>query len=225
MPTLKLVAGKPASTPRAKPAGRSKPAAKKPPTRTAPARRGAAKPAAPAPADNGSQTRGPKLPEGWTNRDWDALVKQMDRARQDKAAAQESLTDAQTAVNELAMDAIDQGVQMSVVSEELSLSRQRLYDLMDLYGVQTERQATNPHPNKGLTQDQIDARVAREARAKPAARKPAAKRTAARKAPAKKAPARKAPAKKTPARKAPARKPAASKSARGTTGRVRLRAA
>lgn len=219
MPTLKLTAGKPTSTrtARTKPAAKrsapkSTPARSKPAAKKAPARKSAAK-ATPV-QENGAQTRGPKLPEGWTQRDFNALVKQMEDARADKESAQEALVEAQNAVNELAMDAIAEGIQMSVVSEKLSLSRQRLYDLMEKANVQTERMATNPHPNKGLTQEEIEAKAAK------AARKPAAKRTAPKPA-AKRASTRKPAAKRAPARKPPARKPAA----RGNgSGRVRISA-
>jgi hypothetical protein len=219
VPTLKLTAGKPASTrtARTKPAAKrsapkTTPARSKPAAKKVPARKSAAK-ATPV-QENGAQTRGPKLPEGWTQRDFNTLVKQMEDARTDKEAAQEALAEAQTAVNELALDAIAEGIQMSVVSETLKLSRQRLYDLMEKADVKTERQATNPHPNKGLTQEEIEAKAAK------AARKPAAKRTAPKPA-AKRASTRKPAAKRAPARKPPARKPAASGNG---SGRVRIRA-
>lgn len=202
MPTLKLTAGKPAST-RTAPARKSparKPAAKA--AAKAPARKRAA---AAAPAEtNGAATRGPRLPDGWTQRDFDKLVKDMEQTVAYKNEAQEALAEAQAAVNELALSAIAEGIQMSVVSETLSLSRQWLYKLMDENGVTTARQATKPHPNKGLTQEQIEAKAARDA-AKPkrAAKKPAAKVAPARKA----APAakRKPAAKAAPARRTPAR--------------------
>lgn len=218
MPALRLTAGKPTGTrkspartkpaaaastrtPKRKPAAATKPAAKRTPKPNAKAN-GKAKVTPAAPVE-----RGPRMPEGWKQRDWDKMVKEFEAAKENKLAAQEALAEAQTIVNELAMDYLSAGVQMSVVSETLSLSRQRLYDLMDLYGVQTERQAANPHPNKGLTQEQIEARKAKEDR-KATKAKPAAKRTpkrAASKPAASRTPARKPTAKRTPARKPAAR--------------------
>ena len=210
MPTLRLTAGQPSTrtAPKRKPA----PAAKAP-ARKAPARK--AKPAA-APQDNGAATRGPKLPDGWTKRDFDKLIKDMNKSLANKADAQEALDEAAKAVNVLALEAINEGIQMSVVSDTLHLSRQWLYNIMDKaedYGfdgpVVTERQATKAHPNKGLTQEQIDAKKAAKAKAKPKAApkrtaKPTAKRSPARK-PA--ATTRKPPARKAPARRSPARGP------------------
>ena len=219
MPALHLTAGKPVSK-RPAPKRPSKPAAKRPAGRTAPAKKTPArKPAArkPAPVEaNGARTQGPKLPEGWTEKEFAALLKQMDEALSNKQAAEEALKDASTAVNVLALESINWGVQMSVVVDNLHLSRQWLYTIMENAGtmfkdygftgpVLTARQMDNPHPNKGLTQDEIDAKAARKAKA--AAKKPAAKKSAARSA-AKKPPARKpaASARKPPARKAPARR-------------------
>jgi len=204
VPTLHLTGGKPATTrkPAAKATPKRKPAAKAPATRT---RKPAAK-AAPA-STNGAATRGPKLPEGWTKADFNQVVKDMQKARKARESAEVALKEAQREANVLALDMISQGIQMSVVSTELVLSRQWLYKIMEdaeEYGfdgpVVTERQATPAR--------------------KPAAKKrPAAGRTS--KPAAKKRPAAKA--KPAPAAKrSPARKPPASKRAPAGRGRVRI---
>lgn len=203
MPTLNLSGTR--SKPAAKPARRAparKPAATRKPNKPAKRTQRAAKPAPAKAQDNGAV----KLPEGWTKQEFNKLLRDMERALSDKAAAQEALSEAQEAVNSLALEAIGNGVSMAIVVDNLKLSRQWLYTLMDKRGVQTERQATAPHPNKGLTQDEINAKSERKtkqtAKKSAPARRAPAKKTPARKAAAKKAPARKAPAKKTPARKA-----------------------
>lgn len=215
MPALRLTAGRttparksPATTsrtPKRKPAARtaSAPAStKRAPKRTA-APKQAAKPQV-------TESNGNGVPEGWTKAEWNQTTKAWNKALDAKLSAQEALSAAQVAVNELAMDAIANGVKMSVVSEALSLSRQRLYDLMEQYGVKTDRQKRNPHPNKGLTQEEIEAQRAKAAR-KP---KPAAKRTAKKPA-AKQTAKRSAKPAAANARRSPARKPAAS-NGRGT---------
>ena len=189
---------KPAAKTAAPPARKRKPAAKQ-----APKRKPAAKqaPQAQAASTNGG-SRGPKLPEGWTKSDFNKVVKEMQKTRATREAAQEKLSESKRAANALALEMISEGIQMSVVSTELDLSRQWLYNLMENlyeeYGysepVKTERQQAAAKP------------AARKRAAKPAAtKKPAAKKRPAAKAAAKSAPARKRPAaKKAPARKRPA---------------------
>jgi DNA-binding phage protein len=200
VPTLKLTGGKPASTTRSKPASTSKPAAKRTASK-APARKQAQarKPAATA-SENGSQTRGPKLPEGWTKSDFNRVVKDMQKAKAAREKAEQALKDAQADANTMALDLIAEGIQMSVVSKELDLSRQWLYKIMEDNDVKTVRQ---------------------QAARKPARRtaKPAAKKAAAAKPAARKAPARKPPAAKKTARTAPA-----TSKRTAPRGRVRLAA-
>jgi DNA-binding phage protein len=140
---------------------------------------------------NGSQ-RGPKLPEGWSKRDFDRIVRDMQKAREKREKAEQALKQAQADANQMALELIGEGIQMSVVSRELDLSRQWLYKLMEDNGVKTERQSAakrSSRSNGGTTRS--------KSAAKRSAAKPAAKKASARKAPAKKAPARKPPAKKT----------------------------
>jgi hypothetical protein len=207
VPTLKLTGGKsPArSKPAAKPAAR-KSAAKSAPSKSAPTRKAAsksaAKPAAAAPAQastNGSQTRGPKLPEGWSKADFNRVVKDMQKAKAAREAAEARLKEAQEAANGLALELLDEGLQMSVISTELELSRQWMYTMLK----KREEEQGIPAPVRSRS-----------------ASKPAAKRTGtARKRPAAKTAAKsasKSAAKRTPARKAPAKKPVT------TTGRGRV---
>jgi hypothetical protein len=192
VPALRLTGKSPA---RSKPAAAKRTPARKPAAaKQAPTRKPAAKAAAPA-STNGAATRGPKLPEGWTKTDFNRVVKDMQKANAAKVAAADRLDEAQYAVNELALGMISEGIQMSVVSKELDLSRQWLYNLMEnlyeKYGydepVRTQRQQAAKQPR---------GRSARASRtSKPAAKKPAARKApAAKKAPTRKAPARKAPA-------------------------------
>jgi DNA-binding phage protein len=175
VPTLKLTGGKPAtrkSAPKATTARKSparKPAAKSAATR---------KPATSAAkaSTNGAATRGPKLPEGWTKADFNQIVTEMQAAHAEKVAATEALADAQEAVNSMALDLISQGIQMSVVSTELNLSRQWLYKIMEDAGVKTARQAA---PKSRASKPAAKRRPAAKAAAKPTAkRSPARKRPA-----------------------------------------------
>jgi hypothetical protein len=186
VPTLKLTGGKKSPT-RTAPARKSparKPAAKQAPTR---------KPAAAAPAQASENGRAPRLPEGWTKAEFTRVVKDMQKARANREAAAEKLSEMQEIANGMALELLQEGVQMSVISTELDLSRQWLYTLMEKNGI-------------------VPARAQR----KPAARRSASASKTSKPA-AKKAPAKKPAAKKAPARKAPARKPPA------TTGRARVR--
>jgi hypothetical protein len=198
VPTLKLTGGSksPArKSPARKAAPATKPAAKRTPTRKPAATKPAAarKPAATA-SDNGGATRGPKLPEGWTKRDFEKVVKDMQKARTAREAAAERLSEAQETANTMALELLQEGVQMSVISTELDLSRQWLYTLMEKNGITPAR-----------------------ARSKPAARRSASTGKTSKPA-AKRRPAAKPTAKRTPARKPPARKPATT-----GRGRVRIK--
>jgi hypothetical protein len=151
-----------------------------------------------APTNGG--TRGPKLPEGWTKRDFEKAVKDMRKAKEARENASEKLAEAQTAANTMALELLQEGVQMSVISTELELSRQWLYTLMEKNGITPARARS----------------------AKPAARTRSASTGRTSKPAAKKRPAAKSAPKSKPAaaakRSAPARKRPASKPA----GRVRL---
>lgn len=211
MPTLKLKSGGSTGTRPARKSPASKPAAKRTPARkpaasTAPAKRTPSrKPAASAPAqaETNGGARTPRLPEGWTKGEFTRVVKDMQKARKAREDAEARVKEARDAANQMALDLIAAGVQMSIVSTELDLSRQWLYKIMEDAGVKTARQAQT---KRGRT-----ASAGRTS-------KPAAKRAPAAKATPKSKPAAKrtAPARKTPARKAPA--PA-------VTGRGRVRIA
>jgi DNA-binding phage protein len=192
VPTLRLKSGSTGT--RSKPAAAKRTPARKAAAKQAPTRKttSARKPAASATqaSTNGAATRGPKLPDGWTKSDFTRIVKDMQKARAAKEAAAERLAEAQEAVNGMALDLIAEGIQMSVVSKELDLSRQWLYKIMEDNGVKTERQQ-----GKKPARSRSAGRTASKPAAKPAARKaPAAKKPAAKKAPARKSPARKSPA-------------------------------
>jgi hypothetical protein len=192
VPAIKLTGAKSGT----RTAPKRKPAAKQAPTRKPAASKRAAKPAAAPASTNGGGTRGPKLPEGWSQRDFNQVVKEMGKARAARDAAAEKLAEAQEHANGMALELLQEGVQMSVISTELDLSRQWLYTLMEKNGI-------TPAGAK--------------------AKKPAARRTAATgktsKPAAKKRPAAKKPAAKT----APARKRPASAPATTPRGRVRIR--
>ena len=124
------------------------------PARKAPARRGrcqagsrtrkpAAKAAAPA-ATNGGATRGPKLPEGWSQRDFNGIVKEMQKARTAREDAAEKLAEKQKVANDMALELLQEGIQMSVISTELDLSRQWLYTLMEKNGITPARAQPKP---------------------------------------------------------------------------------
>jgi hypothetical protein len=189
VPAIKLTGAKSGT----RTAPKRKPAAKQAPTRT---RKPAAKAAAPAAAStNGGGTRGPKLPEGWSQADFRKVVKDMQKARTARETAAERLAEAQEIANTMALELLQDGVQMSVISTELDLSRQWLYTLMEKNGITPAR----------------------------AARKPAAKRAPAGKTSkpaAKRRPASKPSAKRSPARKRPG---AADAVAAATAGRGRVR--
>jgi hypothetical protein len=203
VPTLKLTGGKsPARSKPAAPARKSparKPAAKQAPTRTskpAPKRTAAA---APAQESNGNG-RSPRLPEGWTKAEFNAVIKDMRKAKAAREAAAERLKESQAAANGLALELLDQGVQMSVISTELELSRQWMYTMLK---ERAEKEGI-PAPTRS--------------------RKPAAKSTRTTKPTAKKRPATKQAASKPAAKRSPARKrPPAAKTAPTVTGRGRVR--
>jgi hypothetical protein len=167
---------------------RRKPAAAKQATKQASARKQApAKRAAPQDEGNGNggNGRSPRIPEGMTKRDFERLVKDMQKAREAKDAAAEKLAEAQETVNQMALDLIADGLQMSVVSSNLNLSRQWLYKIMEDAGVKTERQQS------GSRRRTSNGATSKPAAAKRSAAKPAAKKSAAKKAPARKRPAAK----------------------------------
>jgi hypothetical protein len=185
MPTLRLTRT-PAtpSAPKRKPAAKAKAAPKrKPAAKSAPKRKPAAQ-AAPA-STNGAATRGPKLPDGWTQRDFNQAVKDMEKAHATRVKFEEGLAEAQKEANGLALELLDAGIQMSVISEKLDLSRQWMYTML----------------KQRYEQEGIVPPTTPRGTSKPAARKRAAKKPAAA---AKRSPARKAPAAKSPARKRPA---------------------
>jgi hypothetical protein len=166
---------------------RRKPAAAKQATKQASARKQApAKRAAPQDEGNGNggNGRSPRIPEGMTKRDFERLVKDMQKAREAKDAAAEKLAEAQETVNQMALDLIADGLQMSVVSSNLNLSRQWLYKIMEDAGVKTERQQSG-------SRRRSNGATSKPAAAKRSAAKPAAKKSAAKKAPARKRPAAK----------------------------------
>jgi len=188
VPTLKLTGGKsPART-----APKRKPAAKQAPTRKPAAKAKPAAAAAPA-STNGGGTRGPKLPEGWSQADFRKVVKDMQKARTAREDAAERLSEAQETANTMALELLQEGVQMSVISTELDLSRQWLYTLMEKNGITPA-----------------------------GARKPAARRSAASGKTSKPAAKKRPAAKAAPAKKAPARKRPASKPAPAARGRIRI---
>ena len=181
MPTLKLKSGSTGT--RSKPTARKTAPARKPAAKRTPGRKPAAasKPVATQASENGAQTRGPKLPEGWSKADFNRVVKDMQRARKAREDAEERLKEAQEVANGMALELLDEGVQMSVISTELELSRQWMYTML----------------KKRAEEDGIPAPT--RSRSKPAAKKSAARKApAARKPAAKKAPARKAPTRKAP---------------------------
>lgn len=202
MPTLKLKSGgkSPAKSPARKTPAR-KPAAKQAPTRTS---KPAAKRTTPAQAqanENGG-ARSPRIPEGWTKAEFNAAVKDMRKARAAREAAEERLKESQAAANGMALELLDQGVQMSVIAVELDLSRQWMYTMLK----QRAEAEGIPAPTRS--------------------RKPAAKSTRTTKPAAKKRPATKQAASKPAAKRSPARKrPPAAKSAPTVTGRGRVRIA
>jgi hypothetical protein len=201
VPAIKLSGSTPArkSAPKRKPAAKSAPKRKPAAAKSAPKRKPVAAQAAPADT-NGGATRGPKLPEGWTQRDFNGVVKEMRKAKQAREKAEADLKAAQEAANGMALELLDEGIQMSVISTELELSRQWMYTMLKQ---RYEREGIVPPTTPRNS--------------KPAAKKRAAKKPAAA---AKRSPARKAPAaKKAPARKRPASKPAP------TAGRGRVRIA
>jgi hypothetical protein len=152
---------------------RRKPAAAKQATKQASARKQApAKRTAPQDEGNGNggNGRSPRIPEGMTKRDFERLVKDMQKA--------------QETVNQMALDLIADGLQMSVVSSNLNLSRQWLYKIMEDAGVKTERQQSG-------SRRRSNGATSKPAAAKRSAAKPAAKKSAAKKAPARKRPAAK----------------------------------
>jgi DNA-binding phage protein len=166
---------------------RRKPAAAKQATKQASARKQApAKRTAPQDEGNGNggNGRSPRIPEGMTKRDFERLVKDMQKAREAKDAAAEKLAEAQETVNQMALDLIADGLQMSVVSSNLNLSRQWLYKIMEDAGVKTERQQSG-------SRRRSNGATSKPAAAKRSAAKPAAKKSAAKKAPARKRPAAK----------------------------------
>lgn len=186
MPAIKLTGAKSGT----RTAPTRKPAAKQAPTRS---RKPAAKAAATPASTNGAATRGPKLPEGWTQRDFNAAVKDMQKAKAARESAEDVLAEAQATANTMALELLQEGIQMSVISTELDLSRQWLYTLMEKNGI-TPARAKASKPAARSTRTTKPA-----AKKRPAAKsKPAAKRTA-------------------PARKRPASKPAAGR------GRVRIK--
>ena len=202
MPTLKLT-GKP-GTPARKTAPKRKPAAKaapkrKPVAKSAPTRKPVAKAAAAPASTNGGATRGPRLPDGWSQRDFNNVIKDMRKAKAARVAAEERLKEAQAAANQMAVELLDEGIQMSVISTELELSRQWMYSMLK---AREENEGIPAPVNKRTS--------------KPVAKKRPAKKPAA----AKRSPARKAPASKAPARKRPA-----AKTAPAVTGRGRVRLA
>ena len=186
MPTLKLTGKsgptRSTSTPKRKPAAKSTPK-RKPAARTAP------KPAAATAQATNGNGRGPKLPEGWSKSEFARAIKDMQKAKAAKEAASERLTEAQRAANAMAINLLNEGVQMSVISTELEMSRQWMYTLLDKLRDGLIDEDANP------IEQTKPARKRTAAASKPAAKKrPAAKRTPARKPPA----ARKAPARKRP---------------------------
>jgi hypothetical protein len=186
----------PKSAPKRKPAAKQAPTrSRKPAAKSTPKRKPAPEQTA-APTNGG--TRGPKLPEGWTKRDFEKAVKDMRKAKEAREAASAKLAEAQTTANDMALELLQEGVQMSVISTELDLSRQWLYTLMEKNGITPARARS----------------------AKPAARTRSASTGRTSKPAAKKRPAAKSAPKSKPAakRSAPARKRPASKPA----GRVRL---
>jgi hypothetical protein len=189
VPAIKLTGAKSGTT---RTAPKRKPAAKQAPTRT---RKPAAKAAAPAAASTNGGTRGPKLPEGWSQADFRRTVKDMQKARTARETAAERLAEAQEHANTMALELLQEGIQMSVISTELDLSRQWLYTLMEKNGITPARAARKPAAKRAPTGKTS---------------KPAAKRR----------PAAKASAKRSPARKRPG---AADAVAAATAGRGRVR--
>ncbi len=179
MPAIKLTGGKSTGT---RTAPKRKPAAKQAPTRKPAASKRAAKPAAATQAStNGGGTRGPKLPEGWSQADFRKVVKDMQKARTAREAAAERLAEAQETANTMALELLQEGVQMSVISTELDLSRQWLYTLMEKNGITPARAARKPAARRSATASRTSKPAAKK---RPAAKsKPAAKRSPARKRP------------------------------------------
>lgn len=186
MPTLKLAGKTPArtsapstrSTPKRKPAAAAPSTPKRKPTAAkAPARKPAAA-VSPTPAEVTGSGRNTRLPEGMTKRDFERVIKDMQKAKAAKDAAAVKLSEAQALVNGMALDLLDRGVQMSVISNELDLSRQWMYSMLK----KREEDAAASSRSRS-----------RKPAAKQAAAKPTAKKRAA-KPVAKSAPARKRPA-------------------------------
>jgi hypothetical protein len=209
VPTLKL-SGSPArksapkSAPKRKPSAKQAPARKtKPAAKSAPKRKPTPKsaPQTQAAQTNGGGTRGPKLPEGWTKRDFEKVVKDMRRAKEAREAAEERMKESRRAANAMALNLLDEGIQMSVISVELDLSRQWLYTLQ-------EKRANGEIDDEANPVEKPAARKRSAATSKPAAKK----RPAAKSAPKSKPAAKRS----APGRKRPASKPSAGK------GRVRL---
>lgn len=189
MPAIKISGGKsPART-----SPKRKPAAKAAPKATARTRKSAVV-AAPAPVE--AAPRSPKLPEGWTKTDFNKAVKDMQRAKAAREKAAEALKESQKEANALALELLQEGVQMSVISVELDLSRQWMYTLMEEAGIKPAR-STRKSTSRG-----------RSTTASKTTSKPAAKRRPAAKASAKPA-----------AKRTPARKPAAT----AARGRIRIK--
>jgi hypothetical protein len=205
VPTLKLKSGStgtrksPATKPAPKRTPARKPAAKATPTRKPAAKRSPA----PAQAETNGGARTPRLPEGWTKGEFTRVVKDMQKARKVREAAEENLKEAQATANQMALDLIASGLQMSIVSNELDLSRQWLYKIMEDAGVKTARQAQTKRGRTASAGRTSKPAAKKRPAAKASAAKPAAKRTA-------------------PARKAPARKPPAAPAVTGR-GRVRIK--
>lgn len=196
MPTLKLTGGKSPAKSSAKSAPARKSPARKPAAKQASAPTRTSKPAArhttPAQAqasENGG-TRSPKLPEGWTKSEFNAVIKEMRKAKAAREAAEERLKEAQAAANGYALELLDQGVQMSVISTELDLSRQWMYTMLKARA-ENEGIPAPTRPRKPAAKSTRTTKPAAKRSAKQAATKPAAKRSPARKRPpaAKSAPA------------------------------------